>query len=140
MKRWFSRLLQAIEAVATELHGLRTDVADAPEEVSALEARVADLERSQANWKAECEGLLLRAENKHKATRAAEERTRRLAESAGVDEEGLADLPPHIRTLYTGDGGGGEEEGVPPMSEDVEEAGRSLSPFEAAVAAKIGRH
>lgn len=142
MIAWFRSLLDGIHGVREELSGLRSDLSAllealgaSPAGLEGVEDRLEDLERSRALWEAEVEGVLLQAENKFKAARSSEERTRRLAESAEFDEDGLDELPERIQELYRRDEAGGPEEGVQPVPEGMEPP---PSPQEWAVRAKAG--
>lgn len=104
-------------------------------DVGAVVARLDEIERTRALWEAELEGVLLQAQNKFRAARAAEERARHLAKSFASDEDGLEELPEGIRELYSGDGEGGEAEGVQPVHESV---GTPPTPQEWALRAKSG--
>jgi len=122
MISWFKNVLLELRRIAEALGGL-VDAVHAlnirPSEDAKLAARVADLELSVDRREAEAEALLLKAKGKFDAARAAEERTRRLAEgNARSDEE----LEESVLEAYAeagiplSDAPNGEEEGVPPVS------------------------
>lgn len=95
MKRWFRSVLLALEGIRDALGGVVNAVHELhtePAMDATLESRVAALERELERRHAEAEGLLLKAQGKFDAARAAEERTRRLAESAAQPGEGEEDL------------------------------------------------
>lgn len=121
MIRWFKDVLLALRAIvhalggiAEAIHGLSTQ----SEHDAGLATRVGALELEMERRHAEAEGLLLKAKGKFDAARAAEERTRRLANGAEESEEELEEA---IRAAYADagiqleHGELGQEEGVQPM-------------------------
>lgn len=137
MISYFREALRALQALSTGVHTL-CDLCRLHLEESGgaprLEGRLEELERTRAKWEAELEGLMLKAEGKFNAARAAEERTRakekraeELHEAVHGDPEELEDLPPEYRELLRRlDGEGGEGEGVQPMPAGLD--GRSEGP------------
>jgi len=91
MKAYFTRLLLAVEALAERLKRLclafeavaldRSGSDHDSDAVVDAVRRIASIEQRLDLHMAEAEGLLLKAENKHKSARAAEERERRYAET-----------------------------------------------------------
>lgn len=124
----FRRRLAALEGIRDALGGLLEAVHELPIRSGGdaeLEGRVARLELELERRHAEAEGLLLRAQGKFDAARAAEERTRRLAERA---EEGDEDELEAIRAAY-------EEAGVPLGDEEGSEA-NGVQPVPSAMEAR----
>jgi len=134
---YLSRMFRAFRDVADQLQLLRAVVEDATATLAAaiqdgptgggLEDRVGALEGSLTRHMAEAESLILKAEGKFHAARAAEERSRgkeKRAEellASASDEEGEGPLPEwYLDQLRRGDGGGGTEEGVQPVRNGVE--------------------
>jgi len=84
MKRWFRRLLAAVEGGQKALEDVRGVLLHASERVAdaaALQERIEDLELSRAKWEAELEGLVLKAESTLKASNNSEARTRTMKKS-----------------------------------------------------------
>lgn len=103
MKRWFIRLLVALESAADSLGGINTALHGVVTDGSrgdGLEGRVSDLELRLDRQMAEAEALMLRAKGKFDAARAAEERARRLADSGSGLEDGDAFDEEEIRRAY----------------------------------------
>jgi len=119
LREWSQAILRALQLageavgrVAAAVEGLSRLPAA---EVQELAQRVETLERSRALWEAEVQGLLIKAEQAERNTRASEERQRKAlrdakrAEGADTDEAG---------TLEAGgalNGAQGAGEGMPPM-------------------------
>lgn len=143
ISRAITRAADALEALVHATQKIYIALQELGGSPDGLEARIEQLERQRALWEAEIDGKLLQAENKFKAARASEERTRRLSESFGGDEDGLDELPAGIRELYRGDAEAGREEGVPAVRPDVgsdEQAGERVPSLrEKALALKLGR-
>ena len=127
MRAWFRGLLREIGRIADgvdsllgAVHGLPTGA----DESGALDDRVTALERAFELRMAESEGLLLKAQGRFEAARAAEERARRLAENSAP--ESPDDRLDEIVAAYEeagvplGNGVGGAEPELHPMPMGVE--------------------
>lgn len=130
MFRWFRRgdaqlsdLTETLGGLGEALHALATTRTEDP----SLELRVAALEREMERRHAEAEGLLLKARGKFEAARAAEERTRRLAERDEPSEEEQLEV---LREAYAEAGVSldddliGAEEGLHPVRNGVAARGQ----------------
>lgn len=127
MIRYFRALLEALQEAATALStgvSLLYDLREGSSPDGLLD-RLEKLERSRAEWEAEVEAELIRADSRFRAARAAEERARtkeKNAEAATdlLDEESVEELPPeYLRLLQKSDAVGGEEEGMHPVRDRV---------------------
>lgn len=135
MIKAFRQLVDALQGIAAGIADAVTLGASLLEELQkrgagaeGVEARLEALERSRALWEAEMEGVLLEAENKFKASRSAEERSRgmlkraqALTDSEEGDFEGIADLPEeYLEALRARDAAAGEAEGMHPLHAGLE--------------------
>ena len=114
----FSRLI----AVILELADVVRELVDAQRQVAPAAARLDALERERHNFEAKAEGLLLKAEGKHKAANNAEARERQLKRSYEkyldtVDLDGEED--PGQRIVLPLDAPAGEAQRVSPVRMDV---------------------
>jgi hypothetical protein len=120
MIRFFRSVLATLVAIAEGIESLTQAVQTAlggMSDVTALGDRLASLEASQRRIEAEAEALVIKAESKFKAARAAEERTRHAQARSRVDEELEEDEEPGgVHPAYAGRGEAG---GMPPMSNHV---------------------
>lgn len=124
MFRSLTRIARAIENLSetnAALLGAVHALATAAPEGSDVEPRVAALERELERRHAEAEGLLLKAQGKHDAARAAEERARRLSESAQEEREPIEVLAEQfeVEGLRYGDEEGSGANGVHPVPSGV---------------------
>lgn len=143
---WFRGTLRALQDIADSLGGVLQalhELSTAPAPDHGLESRVADLELSIERRAAEAEALLLKAQGKYDAARAAEERQRRLKESAERAAEGDPDLFEELARaqaaageVYQGDANGSEPGGMPALHGAV---APRLTEREGAYAAKWAR-
>jgi len=99
-------LLASIEGLSTALH----DLAAVQVESGPARERLDALELSRVRWEAECEGLLLKADGKHNAAKAAEARERQLSKSYAKT---IADPFPE-------DGNGQPSQGAVVLTDDVD--------------------
>lgn len=106
-----SRIADALQAISVSID--EREVAGPYEGDQELRTRLDALERSRATWEAEAEGLIIKAESRFKAARAAEERARHLLKDrdAEEDEDGWAEDEDAPR---------GRAEGVPAMHQALE--------------------
>ena len=129
----FSRLIAAI----LELVGCVRELVEVQRQIAPATVRLDALERERHNFEAMAEGLLLKAEGKHKAANNAEARERALKRSyeKNIDELDLSGdevegergvLPIHVAT--------GENERLSPVRVDVAPNNKA-----AAITAKWGR-
>lgn len=115
-------LIEAITAVGTLLAG----VLEALHQHGSVANRVAALEQAQSVWQAEVEARLIKADSVLKAARAAEERTRVLANKArdaegaeGGGDEGEEAVRRFLEAVQAGHAAGSEAEGVQPLRSGV---------------------
>jgi len=125
--RQFSRLVEAVERIASQLGGSRAAIPGAGQD----DERLRDLELRQSKWEAEVEAVLMKAEGKLQAANNSEARERTMRKSyenlvdpLGLDSEAAAET--ERVQLQRGNDEAFDEEGVHPMHMDVEEDYRSL--------------
>ena len=112
MFRSVRALIEVIESLDSTLKALVEATLQAGPAADRLEI----LELSHAQWEAEMQALLLKADSKMKSANNAEARERTMKKSYEkyvdpFDQEGAPELAP----VPGGDVEGGEEEGVPPV-------------------------
>lgn len=112
--RWFSRLLEGVNAVAAAIR----DLASAQRDLGPAAHRLELLELHRAHFEAEMQGLLLKADGKLKAAANAEARERQLKKSY---EKNLDTFDPdsdpgaEATRLLPDDDPRGEKARVPPV-------------------------
>lgn len=135
MFRAFRRLLAAIDQIAEDLGGLTNallDVARMQQELGPASERLDALERERAQFHAEIEGLLLRAEGKLRAANNSEARERQLKKSYErlvdpLDENGDGQTPTRRHADSDNDAPAGEAEGMPPLRLGVAPTNKTLA-------------
>jgi len=133
--RPFRRLLAGIEDIARSLTAIDlslTDIIQAQREVGPANDRLDNLERERAQFQAEIEGLLLRADGKLRAANNSEARERQLKKSYEklvdtVDETGDGQTPARRISDSMDDATAGEAEGMPPVHLDVAPSNKTLA-------------
>ena len=135
MFRSFRRLLAALEGLKAELRGVSVELSELcatyKAQGPAIE-RLQTLETSRHQFEAMCEGLLLKAEGKHRAANNAEARERAnrksyehlldpLAEDGEQPEAAARDA------VDVHDVAAGEAEGLPPVRLDVAPSNKTLA-------------
>ena len=98
-------VVQALDRLGTTIHGALTQGTPSPE----LEGRVSSLERELAKKLADVEALIVQAETRFKAARAAEERARRYVrrDADDYDDDDDDEVWPDETPGAMGGGGGG---------------------------------
>jgi len=139
MFQWFRSLLEVAEDLTEALVALNAtlagDLAERQEGGKILD-RVEAIERGQAQWEAEIDGVLLKADGKLKAANNAEARERTMRSHYEnlfdeFDQEGQTGIPPN--GVSADDAEASEEEGVHPLHLGV----APVSPKEFAMRAKF---
>jgi len=133
--RAFRRLLAGIELIAERLQGLTVvlvKILRAQQELGPATDRLDNLERERAQFQAEIEGLLLRADGKLRAANNSEARERQLKKSYErlvdtVDENGDGSETSRRHSDSGNDVKAGEAEGVPPVHLDVAPTNKTLA-------------
>jgi len=126
--RQFRRLVDAIEGLTSQLAA----IAEQQRELGPALDRVALLETERHQFKAEVEGLLLRAEGKLKAAANAEARERQLKKSYERDidpfsEDGNGQAQPVDGPVLGGDAPASEAERMQPLRLDVAPNNKALA-------------
>ena len=111
--RWFTRLTEGIEELGRALER----IARLQEELGPALDRIEVLERTRHQFEAECEGMLLKADNTLKAARNAESRERHLKKANERLADPLAEAGEEEaeRDVFPGYVAPGEGAAVPPV-------------------------
>lgn len=134
MFRAFRGFTDAVQSLVIVLQGLASLLSrhlKVQEASGTLRERVDDLERTRAQWEAQVEADMLKAESKYSSVRNAEERTRKMAkvyEAAGEGDEGGEDsgVAEALRQLILqGNVDTGEDQELPAVHPSLEFDGKS---------------